>query len=381
MNAHTSRLILALSLLFFAVPSGQFLSAQPTIPDGAPGKDFNALDAEGRKDGRWVRVYPNGKLYYSGTFDAGQPVGHFTFFHENGGVHSEITHEITGDLEGGHSGAAWNASIVSYREEGTVLSRGEYTVWMGENGEPTQEKVGLWRAYDKSGRVRRMENYQSGVLHGEFKSFYADGTPLEEGMYDKGKRQDLWTRYHPSGMRESEQTWAADRPEGVFVLYHESGAAMTRGYFRNGLEAGAWKLFLADGRVHSTVFYNRGVVTREVPENGTFERFYPSERPKATVAYKNGKLHGSCVRYHDNGDWTTGAAQIGTAGGAAGVMGGLIGSGDSGGDLQRFLKGQTTKEKGAYVEGVKDGNWRYFDGSGLLLRTERWSGGQLESKQ
>ena len=324
-----------------------------------------------------MRVYEDGKLYYSGTFEAGRPVGHFTFFHESGRVHSEIVHApLASDAlaTSNAPNAKWTASAVTYREDGSELGRGDYTMWMGTNGQPAQDKDGLWRSYDTSGRVRRLESFQQGELHGAFKTFFSDGTPLEIGLFKNGQRDGLWIRHNTSGRKDSEQTWASGIQEGSFVLYHPNGKIMTQGYFRAGQEVGAWKLFHDDGRVHSTVFYKRGLVDREVPENGLFEVDYPSDRPFKSSHYENALLHGQFVRWYDNGTWTAGPADVNPAGGE---MRSAMGGGQPGGDMKRYLEGQKMAEKGQYVQGQKNGMWNHYREDGLIDRIERWDMGTL----
>ena len=124
-----------LLLLFSALTASVCALAQPEPdtsqwPDGRPGADFNVVDAQGLKQGRWIRVYPNGKLYYSGSFEDGRPVGHFTFFRETGKVLSEVQHEAGTDL----------AKAILYREDGTESHRGQYTT-VQVDGEWTQWKT------------------------------------------------------------------------------------------------------------------------------------------------------------------------------------------------------------------------------------------------
>ena len=90
--------LLSASLLFATEALAQPGPDTSQWPDGRPGADFNVTDANGLKQGRWIRVYPNGKLYYSGSFRDGRPVGHFTFFRETGKVLSEVQHEEGTDL-------------------------------------------------------------------------------------------------------------------------------------------------------------------------------------------------------------------------------------------------------------------------------------------
>ena len=67
--------LLYASLLFATEALAQPGPDTSQWPDGRPGADFNITDADGLKQGRWIRVYPNGKLYYSGSFRDGRPVG------------------------------------------------------------------------------------------------------------------------------------------------------------------------------------------------------------------------------------------------------------------------------------------------------------------
>ena len=133
-----------LLLSFGLLASAPLALAQPGLdttqwPDGQAGSDFNRTDSNGLKDGRWIRVYPNGKLYYSGSFSHGKPSGHFTFFRENGRVLSEVKH--LDDVSA--------AKAILYREDGSVSHQGQYeTVQVA--GEWTQWKSGKWRG----GRTR-----------------------------------------------------------------------------------------------------------------------------------------------------------------------------------------------------------------------------------
>ena len=130
-------------------------------PDGRPGADFNVTDANGLKQGRWIRVYPNGKLYYSGSFQDGRPVGHFTFFRETGKVLSEVQHEEGTNI----------AKAILYREDG-ANHRGSYET-VQVDGAWTQWKTGRWQAVDKQGRLRLEEHYVRDTLDGVQRTHHA----------------------------------------------------------------------------------------------------------------------------------------------------------------------------------------------------------------
>ena len=51
----------------------------------------NVTDATGKKQGPWVKNYPDGKIMYEGTFRDDKPVGLFKRYNEKGVLQSELT--------------------------------------------------------------------------------------------------------------------------------------------------------------------------------------------------------------------------------------------------------------------------------------------------
>jgi len=353
--------------LFLVLPLA--LSAQPDTdtsnwPNGQPGSDFNVTDARGLKQGRWIRVYPDGQLYYSGSFTNGKPSGHFTFFRENGRVLSEVDH-----LEGSDM-----AKATLYREDGTPSHRGQYRT-VQVDGAWTQHKTGPWEALDKQGRVRISEHYQSDVLDGMYQAFHPNGNVLEQGHYRAGKKSGKWASFNREGASRSEELWREGERHGEAVVMQDNGVPLSRGQYDNGLPSGEWSLYNADGKTRSILTYVEGKVTTERPQNGEFEATYPSGRPEWMGRYAHGNLDGPFTAWHDLGEWQMVPAEEG------GVRGGppTQGAGRAGGGspMRQELRNQPMKEMGEYTAGVKDGTWRYFDEQGDHIRTERWTLGKL----
>jgi len=342
-------------------------------PDGRPGADFNVVDANGLKQGRWIRVYPNGKLYYSGAFEDGRPVGHFTFFRETGKVLSEVWHEDGTDI----------AKAILYREDGTESHRGQYQTVHVE-GEWTQWKDGEWTALDRQGRVRVVEHYTRDSLHGAHATFHPNGTVLEEGTYFMGLKNGVWKAQDRDGRPRGIEHWRAGQRNGPAQVMQEGGAMLSEGQYAEDLPVGEWKTYNPDGKVRSLITYEGGRVVSESPQNGEFSADYPSGRPEWVARYAHGRLDGPFTAWHDAGEWTMVPAETDGGGGRppgmAGPGRGRAGTGNAA-PMRRELRNQPMKEVGEYTAGVKDGTWRYFDEQGQTLRTERWSLGRLQSTE
>ena len=335
-------------------------------PDGRPGADFNVTDANGLKQGRWIRVYPNGKLYYSGSFQDGRPVGHFTFFRETGKVLSEVQHEEGTNI----------AKAILYREDGSESHRGSYET-VQVNGAWTQWKTGRWQAVDKQGRLRLEEHYVRDTLDGVQRTHHRNGQLLEEGTYAMGRKTGTWTAYDREGLPRSEEHWRHGERHGPSVVM-DKGKRLSEGEYRDGLPVGTWTNFNPDGKVRSLVAYEEGRLVSETPQNGEFSGNYPSGRPEWVGRYAHGNLDGPFTAWHDLGEWVMVPAEEGAGNPAGPPRGGRGGAEDP---MRRELRNQPVMEMGEYTAGVKDGTWRYFDEEGEVIRTERWSLGRLQSTE
>jgi uncharacterized protein len=362
-------LLFSLGLLWASSALAQPGTNTEQWPDGSPGSDFNVTDADGLKQGRWIRVYPDGGLYYSGSFADGRPTGHFTFFRENGRVLSEVQHEVNTDF----------AKAILYRENGSISHKGSYlTVQL--DGEWRQWKTGHWEALDAQGRIRVNEQYTRDTLDGAFLAYHPNGQVLESGLYAMGNKQGEWTAFDREGLARGSETWASGKKNGPAQVMQEGGKPLSSGLYEEGLPVGIWKTFNPNGRVRSLVTYEDGRVVSEAPQNGEFSSNYPSGRPEWVGRYAHGNLDGPFTAWYDAGEWTMvpaeeGGAKSGPPGMSAGVRPG------SNEPLRRELRNQPMKEMGEYTAGVKDGPWRHFDEEGEFLRKETWTLGRLQSSE
>jgi antitoxin component YwqK of YwqJK toxin-antitoxin module len=88
----------------------------------------NMTDSTGKKQGPWVKKYPDGKIMYEGTFRDDKPVGLFKRYNEKGILRSELTFSDKKD----------EALAVFFHPDGHKAAEGMYVA---------KKKEGLWKFY------------------------------------------------------------------------------------------------------------------------------------------------------------------------------------------------------------------------------------------
>ena len=321
-------------------------------PPGTAGKDYNVVDAQGKRQGVWIRVWPKGNLYYRGAFQDGYPVGTFEFYYESGKLMTRLTHSERGT----------RMVAQHYRENGKLRAEGNYieSSKRDEAGDPIREKDGLWRYYDEAEKLRMEETYAAGLLHGPTRSLTAAGRVIEEGAYSEGERHGVWKTYSELGVLRSEIGYENGLFHGKCTMHYPDGKPMSMGLYARGLETGAWKTFTADGQVETTRRFEDGVLLSEVRENGSFMDYYEDERPKSEYNYRGGKLEGAFREWHDVGEWEV--EEVPDA---------------QGGDTyaRRVMRGVQVAREGTYAGGVLHGPVYTYDTTGRLIKTEHYEQG------
>lgn len=102
--------------IFFIAPLFVFTQSQ------------NQIDAQGQKQGRWVKAYNNGKVRYIGQFRDDRPYGEFNYYYESGALQTITNFSDDGII----------AQTKTFHENGTPMATGNYI---------RQKKEGLWRYY------------------------------------------------------------------------------------------------------------------------------------------------------------------------------------------------------------------------------------------
>jgi antitoxin component YwqK of YwqJK toxin-antitoxin module len=201
----------------------------------------NVTDAAGKKQGPWVKRYPNGKIMYEGTFTDDKPAGLFKRYYEDGTLQSELTYN---DKTG-------NAAAVFFYPEGTRAAEGIYVA---------HKKEGLWKFYSemKPSYLICEEYYHNDLRHGASRKFYPDSTLAEIVTWDSGGRTGEWLQYYPDGTISLRAEYLEGKLNGPFSFYHPNGKPQYEGKYKDDFRYGDWMVFNEDGSLKQILEYRDG---------------------------------------------------------------------------------------------------------------------------
>lgn len=217
---------------------------------------LNQVDAQGRKQGPWMKKYPNGELMYEGTFSDDKPVGIWKRYFDNGNLKAILEYDINSDSVRAQLFEVNDQPVAS----GTYLNEkkaGNWTYFSGtakiaEEHFKEGMKNGLSRKYYKTGELLEESTWKEDLLEGPYRAFFPSGKPYLECMYSKNKRNGLCISYYESGGMEVEASYENDLPVGTWTYYRENEGVKYRLHYIAGHLTNPETL--------------RGVTTRELEE-------------------------------------------------------------------------------------------------------------------
>ena len=214
-------------LCIIALLSFNFSVAQTAI---------NQLDSNGKNHGVWRKYYTNNRIRYQGQFDHGKEIGTFKFYSAASSEHPIVVKEFNPDNT--------EANVSFYAESGVLLSKGKM---QGKN------RIGKWLFFHEDGKtVMSEENYVSGKLHGEYKTFYQSGKPTEIAYYKDGFLDSIYRKYSIKGHLYQHFSYKGGKLNGKAVYYNrKTGSLTTKGLFKNDVRVGTWENYI-DGELIST---------------------------------------------------------------------------------------------------------------------------------
>jgi antitoxin component YwqK of YwqJK toxin-antitoxin module len=205
---------------------------------------LNQSDANGIKQGRWIKFYENGLMAYNVYFVDGKPVGDYYRYHENGARKAFLHYDKNGF-----------ASVSLFDDDTTRIADGFYK---GIN------KDSLWTYFYPDGKKAITVSYSMGVENGRSKTFYQEGNLLEELDWVNGKKNGIWRQFYPNNQKRLETKFVNNEKNGPFYLYHENGAFDEKGTYKNGLRNGRWEYYDKSNNIIKTEFYKDGKLPIEV---------------------------------------------------------------------------------------------------------------------
>ena len=192
-------------------------------------------------------------------------------------------------------------------------------------------KQGPWKKYDKDVLV----------YEGNFK----DNVPVGEFKY-----------YHPNGKLKSITVFIQGVHEVKTTIFHPNEKKASEGHFIDQLKDGEWKYWDQDTTLIKVEHYNKG------KKNGQWLTYSASTGILLEeLNYKNDTLHGVAKTFYTDGVPCTIEHYL---------------SGQRNGVAESYFIDGKLSIKGAFYQGLKSGEWFYYDQLGQLRKTSEYKKSQ-----
>lgn len=203
---------------------------------------LNVTDKQGKKQGHWIKKYPNESVMYDGYFKDDRPVGEMKRYYEDQTIKSVLSYSDNGR----------KAVAVMYHPNGYISAKGTYI---------DQKKDGKWKFYSyfKRGCLISEENYSSNLKNGLSLKFYPDSTVAEKINWVNDVKQGEWTQYYPSGTLSLKSNYLNGKVNGKFEVWFENGQIEFSGQYVNDSRDGLWIIYKNDGNVKYKLTYQMGI--------------------------------------------------------------------------------------------------------------------------
>ncbi len=194
----------------------------------ASGQTYNEYDSEGKRHGKWKKMYENTNLIrYEGTFDHGKEVGEFKFYKKISEQFPTAIKFFSKDSD--------TVVVKYYTLKGKVISEGKMV---------DKERVGLWKYYHQnSSKLMMTEQYKSGKLNGEQLTYFESGQLTEKCIYKEGKKEGKRIVYSEGGIVIKEFTYVNDQLHGLTKYYELSGKLKIEGSYKKDRKDGIWSYY------------------------------------------------------------------------------------------------------------------------------------------
>lgn len=212
----------------------------PCMPQS--GQGINQTDKNGRKQGHWIKKYPNGNIMYDGYFTDNMPSGEFRRFYEDNTIKSLLVFSNNGT----------EAKATLYYPNSFVASKGKYI---------NQHKEGKWQFYSSTteGVLISVVEYSGDKKNGLSIKYYPDNSVAEKLYYKNDIKHGEWLKYYPDGTLTLRTNTVDGKLNGKFEAFFENGKPEMTGQYKNDLKEGLWIIYRKDGSQRFKAEYTLGI--------------------------------------------------------------------------------------------------------------------------
>ncbi len=335
---------------------------------------------KGSQSGENVDYWLNGKLFQKNIYDAdGKKNGLSQEFDKDGAKYLEFDYkkgniiayrifDKTGKIVKSGKKKRGDFQYDGLYADGTIRSSGLYDSKGG--------KEGVWKFYDKNGKLESEGYYEDGQLEGAYASYFPNGKVSYESNYEEGSWNGIATNYFIDGKIRSVlvgENGNAERQkvslnrfgDTVSVEYYYQGDAEGWQYYYNPNGKLDYKIFDVSGTAVSEIYYDTNEVAFDTLSffgTKTLESSYPNGQKKFSISYVNGQVNGPAVWYFGNGKvWKKGQFK----------------DGDEVGDWVNYFANGKVYLEYSYKNGIREGITKKYHKSGKIAEIYTYLNGSL----
>ena len=277
-----------------------------------------------------------------------------------------------------------------YDRRGKLIKnqRYNYGVLLEENVEE-KEQIVVKEEFYENGKLKKSGGFINKRPVGIHKEFKPNGTISNAILYDdegniKGtglidenvKKQGEWKYYYPDGKIKSKGKYLNNRKNGKWTFYFQDGSYEQKGRYKNGKLSGDWTWFFENGNIKREEHYYNG------KEEGLFIEYNQNEEIISKGEYIDGEKEGEWYYFvgdHiEKGNFRFGLKNgmwyYSFPNGDRSFEGNFI-EGREHGKHKYYYENGKLRKIGEYAFGKKEKRWRYYDSEGNLIYTITYKNG------
>lgn len=216
---------------------------------------------------------------------------------------------------------------------------------------------GEYISFFMNGTMEKKGSYEEGLPEGKWAYYYENGNQKMEGELEAGEPNGYWTYYFENGKKKMEGEMIGNRRDGDWLIYYQNGAVKRQGVFVDGMRKGLWFYYYEDEILKGKVdfFENRGKYTE----------YYRSGEIRAKGLKFGTRNHARWVYYYKNG---------------AKLAEGNYVNGKKNGEWNYYHSNQQNSSVGKYQKGKAIGEWKYYHPNGQLQSSGTFDDGKKQGE-
>lgn len=241
---------------------------------------------------------------------------------------------------------------------------------------------GRYISYYLNGKIESKGQFENNETTGVWEFFYETGNLKMRGILLKNANFGLWEYFYENGQKSMEGIINGRNREGEWKTYYENSQLKEIGEYRQSKRVGLWKMYYEDGKIkaeinytddvgHITEYHHSGKIMALGERTGTrntghWQYFGEDEKLQSEGEYVNGKKQGEWRYYHSNGK----LASKGT-----------FDDDESTGVWEYYFEDGKLNSTGEYLGGKKSGYWKTLNADGSVKSEVNFDKGSGEYRE